>query len=66
LVSVGELPSWISEVTRDVLAHLQTHDPIARLILDAKQGAFAPEAGIVLGSRRQGAGEVEAACPPLV
>ena len=36
LLSVGELAPWISEATRDVLADLKTHDPIARLILDAK------------------------------
>lgn len=66
LLSVGELALGISEATRDVLADLQTHDPIATLILDAKQGAFAPEAGTVLGSRRQGAGRARQLCPPLV
>jgi hypothetical protein len=64
LLSVGEPAPWIREATRDVLADLQTHDPIARLILDATQGAFGPQARIVLGSRRQGAGEVEAALSP--
>jgi hypothetical protein len=43
LVSVGELPPWISEATRDV-------SQISRLTV----GAIAPEAGIVLGLAEAG------------
>jgi hypothetical protein len=54
LVSIGEAPPWISEPTRAVLPDLQTRDPIAKLVLHAKQDAVAPGAGIIRGLAEPG------------
>jgi hypothetical protein len=54
LVSIGDVPPWVREPTRAVLPDLQSRDPIAKLVLHAKQDAIAPEAGIVLGLAEAG------------
>jgi hypothetical protein len=54
LVSIGDVPPWVCEPTRAILPDLQSRDPIAKVVLDAKQEAVAPEAGIILGLAEAG------------